>query len=94
MIMKMIYDYDYIKSHYRLIAIDFSRQKKIRCSFKSNSRNRICWTIKKLDAYYNEGGNDQSCLTILENNKETRLNFSEGSLRALKNNENLSKDKS
>ena len=33
-------DYEYIKNHYRLIAIDLSRQKKS-CS-KSNAANRIC----------------------------------------------------
>ena len=40
-------DYDYIKHHYKLIAVDWSRQKRIRCWSKSNSTNRICWTIKK-----------------------------------------------
>ena len=38
-------DYEYIKNHNRLIAVDLSRQK-IRCKSKSNSTNRICWTIK------------------------------------------------
>ena len=41
-------DYDYIKNHYRLTAVDLSR---------------ICWTIKKLDADDNvtdETGKDQS----------------------------------
>ena len=32
-------DYDYIKNHYRLIAVDLSRSK-------SDSTNRIHWTIK------------------------------------------------
>ena len=40
-------DYDYIKNHYRLIAVDLSRKKRIRSWFKSNSTNRICWIIKK-----------------------------------------------
>ena len=40
-------DYKYIRNHYELIAIDFEYAKKIRCRPKSNSANRICWTIKK-----------------------------------------------
>ena len=38
-------DYEYIKSHHRLITVDLSRQKKIAC--KSSRMNRICWKIKK-----------------------------------------------
>ena len=34
-------DYDYVKNHYRLIAVDLSRQKRTRCW------SRIHWTIKK-----------------------------------------------
>ena len=33
-------DYESIKNHYALIAVNLSRQK-------GNSANRICWTIKK-----------------------------------------------
>ena len=40
-------DYDYIKNHYRLIAVDLIRQKRIRCWSKSNSGNKVCSTIKK-----------------------------------------------
>ena len=40
-------DYDYIKNHYRLLAFEMSRQKKIRCRSKSNSANRIHSTTKK-----------------------------------------------
>ena len=34
-------DYDYIKSHFTLIAVDLSRQKKLDVNPKSNSTNRI-----------------------------------------------------
>ena len=49
----------------------------IRCWSKSNSTNRIWWTIKKLDAEDNAtdaGDNDQLMfvLTILEKIKEAR----------------------
>ena len=41
-------DYDYIKNHYRLIAVDSSRRlSNIRCLSNSNSTNRIYWTTKK-----------------------------------------------
>ena len=32
-------DYDSIKNHYKLIAVDLSRQKIIKCRSKSNSTN-------------------------------------------------------
>ena len=34
-------DYKYIKNHYRLIAVNLGRQKRIRDRSKSNSANRI-----------------------------------------------------
>ena len=34
-------DYEYIKNHYRLIAVNLGRQKRIRDRSKSNSANRI-----------------------------------------------------
>ena len=35
-------DYDYIKNHFRLTAVDLSRQKEL-----GADSNRICWAIKK-----------------------------------------------
>ena len=32
-------DYSYFKDHYKLVAVDLSRQKRIRCRSKSNSTN-------------------------------------------------------
>ena len=74
--------YDYIKNHYRLITIELSRQKQLRCCSKSNSTNRICWTIRKTSYNATNAGNDQSMfiLTILEKIKETTLKFSQGSV--------------
>ena len=40
-------DYDYIKNHSRLIKVDLSTQKRIRCWSSSNSVNRSRETIKK-----------------------------------------------
>ena len=39
--------YDFIKNHYRLAAIDLSRQKELDVDPKSYSTNRNCWTIEK-----------------------------------------------
>ena len=38
-------DYEYIKNHYKLIAINLSRKKRNRCRSKSCSANKICCTI-------------------------------------------------
>ena len=43
-------DYDYIKNHHKLIAVDLNRQKEATDS-KSNLANRIRWTIKKYRWY-------------------------------------------
>ena len=70
-------DYEYIKNHYRLIAVDMSRQKKIICCSKGTSaikKNQIVGQLKKLDANGNVG-NDQK---IKEQIKETRLKFQGG----------------
>ena len=67
-------DYDYIKNHYRLTAVDLSRQKIIRCWSKNNSGNTTCWTIKKKlnkNGDATDAGDKKSMfvLTILEKNK-------------------------
>ena len=43
---RSLLDFEYTKNHYRLIAIDLSRQEN-RCRSKSNSTNTIRWIIKK-----------------------------------------------
>ena len=40
-------DYEYIKNHYKLLAVNLNRQKKKKFCSKSNLANRIYWTIKK-----------------------------------------------
>ena len=80
-------DYDYIKNHYRLIAIDLSRKKELDADAKAIQLIEFVEQLKKLDDNYNatDAGNDQSMflLTILENIKETRLKFSQGGLTVL-----------
>ena len=63
-------DYDYIKIHYRLIAVELSRQKELTCRSKNNSVNRVYWKVKKLENNGNakDAGKNQSMfvLTTLE----------------------------
>ena len=75
-------DYDYIKNHYKLIAVDLSRQKNWMLIRKqSGKQNLLDQTIKKSDDNGNaiDAGNNQSMfdLTIFEKIKETRLKFSQ-----------------
>ena len=43
-----LFDYEYIKDVYKLIAVDLSKQKElIKSWFKINLANIISWTIKK-----------------------------------------------
>ena len=81
-------DYNYIKNHYRLIAVDLSRQKELDADPKAIQQIEFVGKLKKLDAYGNatDAGNDQSMfvLTILEKIKETRLKFSHKSYKRWK----------
>ena len=55
-------DYEYIKNHYRLIAIDLSRQKELDVDRKSIQQIEFVGQLKKLDDDGNDTdlGNDQS----------------------------------
>ena len=46
---------------------------------QSNSANRVCWTIKDIDAVNVDGTQYMFILTTSEKIKETRLKFSWGS---------------
>ena len=61
----------------------FKQTKITRCWFKSNSRNRICWTIKKKLNSSNSNVESKFTLTILEKMKEKRLKFSQGTVTLL-----------
>ena len=73
-------DYDYIKNYYRLIVVDFTRQKELDANPKAIQQIELMGQLKKIDAEDNatDTGNNQSMfvLAILEKIKETRLNFS------------------
>ena len=72
-------DYEYIKNHYRLIAVDLSRQKELDADSKAIQQIEFVGQLKKLNA---DNNNDESMsvLTILEKIKETRSKLSEGSV--------------
>ena len=63
-------DYDHIKNHYWLIAVDLSRQKELDADSKPIQQIESVWQLKKLDDNDNAtyDGNDQSMffLAILE----------------------------
>ena len=75
-------DYNYIKNHYRLFAVDFGRQKVLDPDPKAIPQVKFVGQFKKL---YNNGnvtdsGDERSTfvLTTLEKINETRLNFFQG----------------
>ena len=82
--------YEYIKIHYRLIAVDLSRQKDLGDGLKAIQQIEFIEQLKNLDDNGKgaDSGNYQSifaliALTILEKIKETRLEFSKGSVKVL-----------
>ena len=72
-------DYDYIKNHYRLMAVDLSRQKELDAYPKSIQQIEFVGQLKKVN---NAVNNPESIfiLMILEKIKEKRLKLSQGSL--------------
>ena len=72
-------DYDYIKNHYRLMAVDLSRQKELDAYPKSIQQIEFVGQLKKVN---NTVNNPESIfiLMILEKRKEKRLKLSQGSL--------------
>ena len=75
-------DYDYIKSHYRLIAVDLSRQKVLDADPKAIQQMEF---VGQLQNPEDEVAANESMfvLTILEKNKEKKLKFSQGSATVL-----------
>ena len=59
-------DYDYIKNHYRLIAIDFSRQKELNGDTLAIMQIGIVQQLKNVDGNNTDGAGPMFVLTILE----------------------------
>ena len=70
-------DYEYIKNHYRLIAVDLRRRKKIDVVTKAIQSKKFVGQLQKIDDNITatDKGNDESmfALTFLKKMKETRL---------------------
>ena len=71
--------YEHIKNHYRLIAVDLSRQKDLDADPKAIRQTEFVGQLKKLNSANNNAGS-MFVLTISEKIKEKRLKYSQGSL--------------
>ena len=76
-------DYEYIKNHYRLIAIDLSRQRKLDANQKPIQQIEFFGQSKNVDGTNADEAESMFILTILEKIEETRLKFSQGSVTVL-----------
>ena len=78
-----VLDYDYIKNHYRLIAVDLSRQKELDADPKAIQQIDFLRQLKNVVEINADGTESNFILTILEKIKALRLTFSQGSLRVV-----------
>ena len=76
-------DYNFIKNHYRLIAVDLSWQKQLHTDPKPILQIELVGQLKNIDGINADGTQNMFILTILEKNKEMRLKFSRGSVIVL-----------
>ena len=73
-------DYEYIKNHYKLIAVDLSRQKELDADPEAIQQIEFIGQLKNVDGINADGAESMFILTILEEIKEMRLKFSQGSV--------------
>ena len=70
-----MFDYDYIKNLYKLIAVDLSRQKELDADQKAIQKIRFVGQLKNEDVA-SVGSQSVFILIVLEKIEETRLKFS------------------
>ena len=70
-----MFDYDYIKNLYKLIAVDLSRQKELDADQKAIQKIRFVGQLKNEDGV-SVGSQSVFILIVLEKIEETRLKFS------------------
>ena len=70
-----MFDYDYIKNLYKLIAVDLSRQKELDADQKAIQKIRFVGQLKNEDGV-SVGSQSVFILIILEKIEETKLKFS------------------
>ena len=68
-------DYDYIKNHYRLIAVNLSRQKELDADRKAIQQTEFVGQIRNSDDAI-VANESMFVLTILEKSKKQDSNFS------------------
>ena len=72
--------YKYDKNHYKLIAVDLSRQKELHADLKATQQIELVGQLKNTYGE-NAGGTEYMfVLIILEKIKETKLKFSQRSV--------------
>ena len=67
----------YIKNHYRLTAVDLSRQKELEADPKAIQQIELAGELKNVDLINADGMQIMFVLTILEKIKKTRSKFSQ-----------------
>ena len=70
-----------MKNHYKLIAVDLSRQKELDTDTKAIQQIEFVQKLKNIHGVNANGA--AFALVILGKIKETRLNFSQGSVAVL-----------
>ena len=73
-------DYEYIKSHYKLIAVDLRRQKELDADPKTIQQIEFVGQLRNTEGVNADGTQSMFVLTILEKIKETRLRFFHGTI--------------
>ena len=72
-----------MKNHYRLIAVNLSRQKVLDADPKANQQMEFIGQLKNEDSVNADGTQSTFVAKILEKIKETRLKFYQGSVAVL-----------
>ena len=76
-------DYEFIKNHYKLIAVNLSRQKELDTDPKAIEQIEFIVQLKNNDDQHADGPQCKFVLTILEQIKQKRLKFFQGSVTVL-----------
>ena len=71
-------DYDCISNHYRLIAVELSRQKDLDSDPKANQQIEVTEKLKDSDGVDADGKESMFVLTILEKNQRGITNILSG----------------
>ena len=74
----------YIKNHYRLTAVDLSRQKELDVDPKTIQQIELGRQLNNVDGTNADGAKSMFIFTVLEKIKEERLKLSPRSIAAFK----------